>query len=122
MIRKSVACFLCVFAFAVVAMAAADFNGKWEGSVKGPNGEDFPLVYTFAADGEKLTGTVSSSMGEAPISEGKIKGDEITFTVEFGDSKILHEGKMAGDVITIKSHAPWGDAEYALKRQAKKAS
>jgi hypothetical protein len=99
---------------------ATDFNGRWEGTVKGQNGEDFPLVFNFKVEGEKLTGTIETPMGEQPIKDGKVKGEEIWFTVEFGDSKITHEGKMAGDAINVKSHGPWGDGEFTLKHPAKK--
>lgn len=119
MMRKSIASVLFIF-LTVTLCLGADFNGRWEGTVKGPNGEDIPLVFNFKAEGEKLTGTIETPMGEQQISEGKIKGEEIWFAVEFGDTKITHQGKMAGDVINVKSHGPWGDGEFTLKHPAKK--
>jgi hypothetical protein len=118
MIRKSLLAIVVLCSLAVVCQAAA-VDGRWEGTVSGPNG-DFALVFNFKADGEKLTGTVAGPGGEIPISDGKIKGDDLTFKVQVGDDVITHEGKLEGETIKIKSHAPWGDAEFTLKRAAKK--
>src|SRR5947208_2692478 len=44
--------------FAMVA-SAADVNGTWKASIETPNG-NFEQTFTFKADGNKLTGKVSS--------------------------------------------------------------
>ena len=118
MIRKTVltSALLCTL---VVVCHAAAIDGRWEGTVKGPNGE-FNLVFNFKAEGEKLTGTVEGPGGELQISDGKIKGDDLTFSVKFGDNVITHEGKLVGETISMKSRGPWGEAEFSLKRAAKK--
>lgn len=41
-------------------------------------------VFSFKADGKKLTGTVSGPDGKIAISEGEINGDEISFIVAGG--------------------------------------
>src|SRR2546430_8732728 len=62
---------------------AADVDGTWTGSVSGPQGE-FPVSFTFKADGSKLTGTTLGFDGsEVPIADGKIAGNTITFSVTF---------------------------------------
>ena len=94
---------------------AGDLNGRWEGKVKVPDGEEMALALVLKVDGEKLTGTVESPMGELPITEGKINGDEISFNVKLGDDTITHQGKLAGDTLTIKAHGPFGDMEFGLK-------
>ena len=46
---------------------AADVDGKWSGTVQGPMG-DFPVAFTFKADGAKLTGSTTGFDGaEVPI-------------------------------------------------------
>ncbi len=61
------------------------------------------MTFTFKVEGEKLTGSISTPRGESPISDGKIQGDEISFTqvIEFGGNqmKFLYKGKVEGDQI-----------------------
>jgi hypothetical protein len=78
-------------------------TGKWKASVPGPDGSTMELVFTFKADGAKLSGSMSGGpMGEAPLSDVKLEGDAISFTVDMGDFKILHKGTVAGDTMTLK--------------------
>jgi hypothetical protein len=119
MVRRSLVSLVLVLCCAAVCFAG-DFNGLWEGSVKMPDGQELQLAFTFKVDGENVTGTVRSPMGEVPISNGKIKGDEITFDVEFGPNKIGHLGTLKDDAIDMKSHGPWGDSQFMLKHSAQK--
>ena len=60
----------------------ADVDGKWTGTMSTPMG-DLPVNFNFKADGAKLTGTTSGPEGDVPISDGKVDGDKISFTVSF---------------------------------------
>ena len=65
---------------------AADVDGKWTGTMSTPGG-DFPLTFTFKADGSKLTGSMTGMDGmEIPITNGKVDGNQISYTVtiDFG--------------------------------------
>ena len=85
---------------------AADINGKWTAEYEGRNGNKQTQTFDFKADGSTLTGTVQGRGGEAQISDGKIDGDTISFTVtrEFnGNSmKMNYTGKVSGDSIQFK--------------------
>jgi hypothetical protein len=61
---------------------AADVDGKWTGNMSTPNG-DVPVNLTLKADGNKVTGTTSGPAGDIKISDGKMDGDKVTFTVTF---------------------------------------
>src|SRR5437764_15265139 len=62
---------------------AADVDGKWTGTMATPNG-DFPVAFTFKADGATLNGsTAGPDGGEIKITAGKVDGNNITFTVTF---------------------------------------
>ncbi len=119
MIRKSVLALFLLLG-ALLAVYAADLNGRWEGKMENPNGDDITITFTFKVDGEKLTGSVEGPAGELPIEEGKVKGDGISFMVKFGDNTITHQGKVSGDSINLKAQGPWGDSEMVLKRVADK--
>jgi hypothetical protein len=67
-------------------LPASDIDGKWKASFVGsienrPCAPD-EMVFDLKADGNKLTGMahMGNWPGDAPISEGKIDGDNISFT------------------------------------------
>jgi hypothetical protein len=106
------------------ALMAADITGKWVAEQPGRNGGP-PRQTTFdlKADGATLTGTVSGGMGGgrggrrgggggggAPqareISDGKVDGNNISFTVkvEFNGNTMVtkYEGTLSGDELKLK--------------------
>ena len=104
---------LSVLAVIMAASAmAADVTGKWKASAQGPDGQTMEIVFTFKADGATLAGSVLSPMGEAPITEGKLEGDAISFTVDVGDFKILHKGSVSGDNMKLK--VEMGDQSFDM--------
>lgn len=62
-----------------VTALAADFNGKWTADVTTPRGTQ-TLTFDFHVDGATLTGKIASPRGDSDITEGKIDGDNISFT------------------------------------------
>lgn len=106
---------------AAVVVAAAEVDGRWQGTMSGPNG-DMTLTFKFKAEGTTLTGSVETPNGEQPISDGKVDGNKITFKIQFGDNVIDHQGTVSGDTIQLKSTGPWGESEMTLKRVAEEKS
>ena len=103
---------------------AGDVTGKWTSTQQGrKGGQAREVVYNFKADGDKLTGTTTGMGGqEIAITDGKIKGDEISFTtkVEFnGNSMVMmYKGKMTGDEIKFSQTREGADQarEFTAKR------
>ena len=111
-----------VFA-AITAALAANVDGKWVAQVAGQGGQTREVTFTFKAEGEKLTGTVSGRQGDTPISDGTIKGDDISFTQSFevqGNAvKLIYTGKVSGDEIKMTRKRDGSDqpaAEFTAKR------
>jgi hypothetical protein len=108
-----------IFLFAFLASASAlDLNGKWKGSLNSPNGE-LEINFNFQVSGEKLTGTVANTYGEEQITEGVVKGDDISFVIMAGGGqfKITYKGKVAGD--DLKFHViigEMGEGDLTAKR------
>ena len=92
-----VCCFVVAFAF------FADLNGKWTGVLHAPDGNDYPLNYSFKIDNDKLTGTGTSPQGSVDLTDGKVKGDSLSFAIDVNGVKILNSGKYfsAGDSISL---------------------
>ena len=84
---------------------AADVNGKWKATYETPNGQTMQSLFDFKAEGSNLTGTVTGRSGEAKIQEGKVEGDNITFSVlrNFNgqEFKLGYKGKIEGDEIKM---------------------
>jgi hypothetical protein len=102
---------------------AAEIAGKWSGEVPGRGGDTTPATFTFKVDGEKLTGSMTGAQGELPLQEGKVSGNEISFSTTFdagGNSiKILYKGTLSGDQLkmTRQREGASGQArEFTLKR------
>ncbi|TWJ01517.1 hypothetical protein JN11_01668 [Mucilaginibacter frigoritolerans] len=79
--------------FVVCFAIAASLSGKWTGSVKTADGNEFPLTYVLKADSGKLTGTVISPQGEIGITDGKTNGTDFSFSVSVNGTDVKHTGK-----------------------------
>ena len=95
---------------------AADATGTWTWSRPGRNGgEAQKMTLKLKADGEKLTGSLTSPgrQGGDPvkteISDGKVKGEEISFSVtrEVNSNKMTtkYSGKVSADTIKGKAES-----------------
>jgi len=80
---------------------------------------------TLKVDGANLTGTVGGPRGDTEITNGKVDGDTVSFSVvrEFqGNSmKMNYVGKISGDTIQFKVARDGGDGqgrarEFTAKR------
>lgn len=104
-----------LFVFAALILGAfvckaGGIEGKWKTSLEGPDGK-MEITFTFKVDGNVLTGSVGSPMGDLPISNGKISGNEFSFDIDMGGNPMPHKGTLDGDVIKMKiAGAPAGDA------------
>ena len=57
--RKRIVAMAGLSALAATLLIAADISGKWTGDMPGRGGETMPTSFTFKADGDKLTGTMT---------------------------------------------------------------
>jgi hypothetical protein len=112
------------------AHAATDVTGTWTGTIQAPDGGagagGFDLTFTFKQDGATLTGNINGGQGDPiAISNGKVDGDKISFTVDFNGATITHEGTISGDEIKLTSKSSDGSfpgATFTLKRAKAGAS
>lgn len=107
------ACVLLAFTASTARAQSSDPTGTWTWSQPARNGGN-PRVSTLKLklEGDKLTGTLSMpGRGGGPaaatkIEDGKVKGDQVSFTVtrEFNNNKIVskYTGKLSGDTIKGK--------------------
>jgi hypothetical protein len=113
----------CLVLAAISVAWAADLNGKWVAQVPGRNGQTRETTFNFKVEGSKLTGTVSGMQGDNPISEGSIKGNDVSFivTANFNGNqvKLIYKGTLAGDELKLTRTREGGDQpgqEFTAKR------
>ena len=86
----------------LAALAASPIDGSWKGSFKAPDGSgEFALVFTFKADGDKVTGSVTGDNGPAPIVSGSVKDNAFEFKVDVNGTTINHKCTVSGDTIDM---------------------
>src|SRR5215831_4245114 len=97
---------LAVLCATTVPVFAVDINGKWKADFESQIGH-LKYTYDLKAEGEKISGKAfrdrDGEKVEIELSDGKLKGDDISFveTVKFEDQEVRIEytGKVAGDQI-----------------------
>jgi hypothetical protein len=122
--RSRIVLLTACFVLAGLAMAyAAAIDGKWVAQVPGRGGQTRETTFTFKAEGEKLTGTVSGMQGDNPISDGVIKGNDVSFSQKLSfngnDIKINYKGTLSGDELKLTRTREGGDQpgqEFVAKR------
>jgi hypothetical protein len=138
---KMAACALLLLGTAATTQAAdkkADATGTWSWTMQprgggGGNANATPRKITLKlkADGEKLTGTVSqpgrpgqdgaaATPRETEISDGKVKGDAVSFSVKRemnGNTFVIkYSGKVEGDSLKGKIEMPGRDGGDPVSR------
>jgi len=113
-----------------LAAMAADVTGKWVAEQPGRNGGP-PRQTTFdlKQDGGKLTGTMTGGMGRgggggAPaaieITDGKVDGDKVSFTIKRetpnGPMEMKYNGTVSGDELKLKFTMMDQEREITAKR------
>jgi len=83
------------------AAAALNLNGVWDG-VADAQGQPFPFTLTLKVDGEAVTGSSSSQLGEATIKSGSWKNGKLSFELEGQSgvitmSAVVIDGKLSGE-------------------------
>ncbi len=125
-----------VLTVATVCLAAS-VDGVWKGLVEG----QYNLSLTLKADGTKLTGVfalvdnnpksenpdeagytpfVAAQMGKNTISDGKIDGDNITFTTTFNGKPIVYKGTIADGKLVLTTTFGTTPVKLTLRQPAAK--
>lgn len=115
-----VTCLICLLG--PLILQAADVTGKWTAQVPTRGGELRQTTFVFKQDGARLTGTMTSFDREVPIEDGKVEGDQISFsvTLSFGgnEMRFLYKGVVSGTEIRFTRQREGGGQprEFVAKR------
>jgi hypothetical protein len=120
------ACLAMIALLVCSSVWASDVAGKWKADFETPDGRKLSNTFNFIVDGEKLTGTVVSSVSgqEVAIQEGTIKGDDLAFFVvrSLGGNevKMKYAGRATGDTIAFTVTIGEGDQSFEMQMVAKR--
>lgn len=113
-----------VLLLCLISAFAADITGKWKAVIKTPIG-DMNYTFDFKVEGEKLTGKAVMSMGsessDSALTEGSVKGDEISFVetlkAQGQELRCEYKGRISGDEIRgSRSVGSFGSEEFVASR------
>jgi len=108
--------------FMICLAAVADLSGRWTGSIKAPDGVDYPLTYVFNISSGVLTGTAQAQGDPKTITDCKLNGNDFTFNIADDDgTSIPHTGKYYadGDSISMNVNYKGTKLHTTLKRADK---
>jgi hypothetical protein len=104
--------------FMITASVAAEIDGAWKGYIEG----QYNITVTLKTQGGKVTGTlaivdnnpksenpddtgyspyVAAQIGKNEIKDGKVEGENITFTCMFNDKPVIYKGVIQGEKIVL---------------------
>ncbi len=104
--------------FAIVILLG-DLPGKWQGNVQLPDGQNVVVTYTINVDGEKITGVAETFGHSLKIEDGKISGNDITFSITNDNNIVIpHTGKFYPEGDSVGMSMDYGGAKFhtTLKR------
>jgi hypothetical protein len=107
--KKIILLGLVILIMTAATLWAADITGKWKAQAQGSD-----ITLDFKVNGTTLTGTIENSQmpGPVEIKDGKIDGDNVSFTIlrKFGETemKIVWKGTVAGQEIKFKREVAGG--------------
>ena len=122
-----------VLLLTVVAVCwAAAIDGVWKGYVEG----QYNLTLTLKVDGDKLTGVyalvdsnpksenpddagytpyVAAQMGKNTITDGKVSGNDISFTTTFNGKPVMYKGTITDDKLVLTTTFGTQNIKLTLK-------
>jgi hypothetical protein len=86
---------------AAPAAGAVSLNGQWD-AVADANGQPFPFLLVLKVEGETVTGSSSSQLGESVVKSGTWKDGKLVFQLEGQNGAIsmsatVVDGKLSGE-------------------------
>jgi hypothetical protein len=81
--------------------AKDEISGEWD-AIADAQGQPFPFTLTLKLEGEKISGTSASQLGNSNISSGSWKDGKLALVLEGGSGQIalaatMIEGKLSGE-------------------------
>jgi hypothetical protein len=96
--------------------ASAEVNGTYRGRYKSADGRTHLLTFVLKAEGANLTGTAAGTVNKTAIADGKVNGEEVSFSAQWPYGKFFYKGKVVGDELKLTIQA----GEYTTEMTAQR--
>lgn len=83
--------------FEVTEKPSADFSGKWKTEFVEEDGDTYPAVGIFTQNGDKITGTFLTKLGDYRYLEGNVSGNDFYLSTFDGNHLFLFSGQIQED-------------------------
>jgi len=95
-------CMAWLFALNIAAASdkAGPITGTWNCQSKGGPEGDMAFTLYLKQTGEDVEGSVSSSLGDAPITSGTFKGDTLELHIDTEEGNYLLKAKLDKDTLS----------------------
>jgi hypothetical protein len=103
---KKVSAILTIVVLMAAAAFASNLTGTWNAKVELGDQNGTP-TFVLKQEGEKLSGTYSGALGEAPI-HGTVKGNDVTIDFEASGAAIHYAGKVDSEGKKIEGTVDYG--------------
>jgi imidazolonepropionase-like amidohydrolase len=94
--------------------ADGKLSGKWDGTLKLASGEEGALSAQVQQAGSTLSGTITFNGMQSTIEDGKLQGDEVTWTVPVGGG-LKFRLTLQGDALDGRAEGQYGGAAHLVK-------
>jgi hypothetical protein len=98
------------------APAATNLGGTYSITIEVP-GQALPATLNLQQQGTAITGTMVSQLGTSPIANGRVNGNQFSFTatVQFGGASIdiTVQGTVSGSNVTGTVDSPQGNIPFS---------
>lgn len=112
--RKWIVLMAMVLGLSFAALAEENAAGTWKASIDTPNGA-MESTFVIRLDGNKVTGSITSGMmGTQQISDGKLDGDKISFSITTDFGAISYAGTVKGDDMKLTLTAGGGQFTFDI--------
>ena len=95
-------------------------NGKYQITMNTPMGAQNSTL-SLNADGDKLSGSISTPMGASEFDNGTVDGNNITFEMKLSamgqEISLSCKASIDGDNITGQMNSPMGGADFSGTRE-----
>lgn len=89
-----------VSAATITPQSSDKVSGKYVGLAKSPAIGDIPITVTLKNDNGKISGSVDTPNGPAPITAGTFADGKLTMKIDAGGNEITINAKLDGDKLT----------------------
>ncbi|HVW98303.1 MAG TPA: hypothetical protein VHA56_20220 [Mucilaginibacter sp.] len=89
--------------FLVCLAFVGELTGSWTGTLHAPDGNDYPLNYTFKVAGDSLSGWGEGQSGKVNITNTKLSGNNFSFHIDINGVDVVDSCKFypEGDTVAM---------------------